>query len=216
MLASPLSVGEVDTFLAAHSASSGPRIETVSGGPEMPHRSRGRYRGEPRRCRFRNRDFIDRGRGLESELASPNASTELIVGVDLASENDSFGTNVEFSDLGAVVTGSRVFSTSSARLTSDSARRYWSTTTLSARCDMPISDSRVRPKELRALVGHHQTDAATRESLGQGIHHFPEADFVGRREQEVAEAVDDDSTSVCPFDAREEVVDPFVDVQVDR
>ena len=71
-------------------------------------------------------------------------------------------------------------------------------------------------EQLRDLEREQQADALPCASLHQRVQQLPEPDLIGGREQQVAEAVDDHAGGLRLLDEVEQVVDPLVDVEVDR
>src|SRR5579864_5338950 len=82
------------------------------------------------------------------------------------------------------------------------------------RGDGRIGDA-VGAEQMRDLRSHQDTDALSGEALHDRVDELVEPYLIHGRYPQVREAVDDDAPRLGPLDGVQQIVDPFVDIDVD-
>ena len=81
---------------------------------------------------------------------------------------------------------------------------------------MPYSERRETPKRSGTSCGHDDADVRPGAALQQRVDVLAEPELVAAGGAQVAEAVDGDSRGAGAVHGVQQVVDPFVEVEVDR
>ena len=110
----------------------------------------------------------------------------------------------------------RVFRTVIARFTSESPRRNCRRTTLSETWEIPNSDRRVMPNSSGTSWVMITLTLRRAQRCKQRVDVFAEPDLVATCRPQVAEAVDGHPLCSGALDQIQQVVDPFVEIEIDR
>ena len=86
---------------------------------------------------------------------------------------------------------------------------------MSDRCEMPYSDERINGKQIGDFLGHDDADVGAGAALQERVDVFAEAEFISARGCQVAETVDGDSGGAGAVHGVQQVIDPFVKIQID-
>ena len=103
-----------------------------------------------------------------------------------------------------------------ARLSSESPRRNWSRIDVVGQVRDAVFGQAGDPEEVGDLLGHDDADVGAGAALQQRVDVFAETEFVSARGSQVAEAVDGDPGGAGALHGVQQVVDPFVEIQIDR